>query len=263
MRKAVFFDIDGTIWDEKHQITDSTREAFRKMKDQGHYLFISSGRTRVFIPDQELMPLGFDGILAGCGTYGEFQSEVKFYHQIDLEEIQRVNRFLQSLDASYILEGRYFLYLDAERFPKESPFPQEMKGELGEKMLRVTGNEDSLEVSKFCVNYLEDSEKQKELERVLEQGYTIIHRGGNFMEIVPKGFHKATGIQEICKILGIDHTDTYSFGDSTNDLDMLQYTAHSVAMGDGMQQAKDAAEYVTAPLWEDGIYQACKYYGLI
>lgn len=58
MRKAVFFDIDGTIWDEKHQIPDSTREAFRKMKDQGHYLFISSGRTRVFIPDQELMPLG-------------------------------------------------------------------------------------------------------------------------------------------------------------------------------------------------------------
>ena len=38
MRKAVFFDIDGTIWDEKHQIPDSTREAFRKMKDQGHYL---------------------------------------------------------------------------------------------------------------------------------------------------------------------------------------------------------------------------------
>ena len=34
MRKAVFFDIDGTIWDEKHQIPDSTREAFRKMKDQ-------------------------------------------------------------------------------------------------------------------------------------------------------------------------------------------------------------------------------------
>ncbi|MCI8859025.1 MAG: Cof-type HAD-IIB family hydrolase [Lachnospiraceae bacterium] len=263
MRKAVFFDIDGTIWDEKHQIPDSTREAFRKMKDQGHYLFISSGRTRVFIPDQELMPLGFDGILAGCGTYGEFQSEVKFYHQIALEEIQRVNRFLQSLDASYILEGRYFLYLDAERFPKESPFPQEMKGELGEKMLRVTGNEDSLEVSKFCVNYLAESEKQKELERVLEQGYTIIHRGGNFMEIVPKGFHKATGIQEICKILGINHADTYSFGDSTNDLDMLQYTAHSVAMGDGMQQAKDAAEYVTAPLWEDGIYQACRHYGLI
>ncbi len=263
MRKAVFFDIDGTIWDEKRQIPDSTKEAFRKMKEQGHYLFISSGRTRVFIPDEALMPLGFDGILAGCGTYGEFQGEVKFYHKIALEEIQRINLFLRSLGAAYILEGRYFLYLDEERFPKDSSFPQEMSQEMGEKMLRVTGNENSLEVSKFCVNYLDDSAKQMQLERQLEPGYTVIHRGGNFMEIVPKGFHKATGIQEICHMLSIAHENTYSFGDSTNDLDMLEYTAHSVAMGDGMQQAKAAAEYVTTPLWEDGIYLACEHYGLI
>lgn len=83
------------------------------------------------------------------------------------------------------------------------------------------------------------------------------------MEIVPKGFNKATGIQEICRLLGIAHEDTYSFGDSTNDLDMLAYTAHSVAMGDGMQEAKDAAEYVTSPLREDGILKACEHYGLV
>ena len=263
MRKAVFFDIDGTVWDERQQIPASTREAFRKMKQQGHYLFISSGRTRVFIPDEALMPLGFDGILAGCGTYGEFQGEAKFYHRIALDEIKRVNDFLRDLGAAYILEGRHFLYLDAERFPKDSAFPRELKREMGERMIRVSGNEDTLEVSKFCVNYLEDIRKQAELERVLKPEYTVIHRGGNFMEIVPKGFHKAAGIQKICRILGIAHEDTYSFGDSTNDLDMLEYTAHSVAMGDGMQQAKEAAEYVTAPLWEDGIYLACSNYGLI
>ena len=81
MKKAIFFDIDGTIWDEKQQIPNSTKEAFQKMKEQGHYLFISSGRTRIFIPDEALMPLGFDGILSVCGTYGEFQKEIKFYHK--------------------------------------------------------------------------------------------------------------------------------------------------------------------------------------
>lgn len=263
MRKALFFDIDGTIWDDGRWIPDSTREAFQRMKEQGHYLFISSGRTRVFIPDTELMPLGFDGILAGCGTYGEFQGEVKFYYQIPHEDILRVNDFLRSIEAAYILEGRHFLYLDEETFPAKSPFVREMKRSMKDTMLRVSGNEDKLEVSKFCANYLEDAQKQKELERVLEPDYTVIHRGGNFMEIVPKGYNKATGIQEICRLLGIAHEDTYSFGDSTNDLDMLSYTAHSVAMGDGMQEAKDAAEYVTAPLDEDGIYKACEHYGLL
>lgn len=263
MRKALFFDIDGTIWDDSRRIPDSTREAFRRMKERGHYLFISSGRTRVFIPDKELLPLGFDGILAGCGTYGEFKGEVKFYHQIPQEEIWRVNDFLRSVDAAYVLEGRHYLYLDEERFPKESVFPQNLKISMGDRLIRVTGNEKQLEVSKFCANYLQETAKQKELERVLEPGYTVIHRGGDFMEIVPKGFNKATGIQEICRLLAIAHGDTYSFGDSTNDLDMLEYTAHSVCMGDGMQQAKDVAEYVTAPLWEDGIYKACERYGLL
>lgn len=263
MKKALFFDIDGTIWDENHYIPNSTREAFCRMKERGHYLFISSGRTRVFIPDKELMPLGFDGILAGCGTYGEFQGEVMFYHRIPQEEICRVNDFLRSVDAAYILEGRHFLYMDEERFPKESVFPQKIKESMGAKLIRVTGNERQLEVSKFCANYLQEAKKQKELERVLGLGYTVIHRGGDFMEIVPKGFNKATGIQEICRLLGIAHEDTFSFGDSTNDLDMLKYTAHSVAMGDGMQEAKDAAEYVTSPLGKDGIYKACEHYGLL
>ena len=263
MKKAVFFDIDGTIWDEKQRIPDSAREAFRLLKEQGHYLFISSVRTRIFIPDESLMPLGFDGVLAGCGTYVEFQGEERFYYQIPLEEIQRTNDFLRQIGAAYVLEGRHLIYLDAERFPEDSVFPRGLEQMLGEKMVRVTGNESSLEVSKFCVNYLKEQNIQRELEQEIGKNYTIIHRGGDFMEVVPKGYNKATGIQAVCEILGVAHEDTYSFGDSTNDLDMLEYTAHSIAMGDGMQQAKDAAEYVTAALWEDGIYQGCKHYGLI
>ena len=263
MKKAVFFDSDGTIWDEKQRIPDSAREAFRLLKEQGHYLFISSGRTRIFIPDESLMPLGFDGVLAGCGTYVEFQGEERFYYQIPLEEIQRTNDFLRQIGAAYVLEGRHLIYLDAERFPEDSVFPRGLEQMLGEKMVRVTGNESSLEVSKFCVNYLKEQNIQRELEQEIGKNYTIIHRGGDFMEVVPKGYNKATGIQAVCEILGVAHEDTYSFGDSTNDLDMLEYTAHSIAMGDGMQQAKDAAEYVTAALWEDGIYQGCKHYGLI
>lgn len=259
MKKVVFFDIDGTLWDNKQQIPDSTREALLQLKKNGHYLFICSGRTRVFIPDEALMPLGFDGIVAGCGTYGEFQGKTEFYHKIELEQIKKDSEYLNKLKAAYILEGRYALYIDEGRF--EDEFYNEMQKTLGDNLLRVTGNENQFEVSKFCVNYMQ--EHQQELEQELEKRYDIIHRDGGFMEIVPKGFNKATGIQQMCEILGIAHEDTYAFGDSTNDLDMLKYVAHSVAMGDGMQQAKDAAEYVTTPLWEDGIYNGLKHYGLI
>ena len=44
---------------------------------------------------------------------------------------------------------------------------------------------------------------------------------------------------------------------------MFQTAAHSVCMGSGMEEAKQAAEYVTAPLLEDGVEKAMKHYGLI
>lgn len=263
MKKAVFFDIDGTIWDEKQQIPDSTREALRLLKEQGHYMFLCSGRTRVFIPEEELMPLGFDGVLAGCGTYVEFEGDVKYYHKIDGAQIRKDCAYMDSLQASYILEGRYALYMDKERFPEKDPFYGKLKTALEDKLLPVSGNEENFEVSKFCVSYIEQKQRQELLEQELGKRYTVIPRVGNFMEIIPKEHNKATGIQEICRILGIAHEDTYAFGDSTNDLDMLRYVAHSVAMGDGMQEAKEAAEYVTKNLWEDGIYHGLKHYGLI
>ena len=48
-----------------------------------------------------------------------------------------------------------------------------------------------------------------------------------------------------------------------NDLDMLRYVAHGVAMGNGTKEAKEAADYVTTELKDDGIYQGLLYYGLI
>ena len=83
------------------------------------------------------------------------------------------------------------------------------------------------------------------------------------LECTPKGTSKATGIEWLCKHLGVAKEDTYGIGDSINDLEMLQCVGHGIAMGDGTQAAKDVAEYVTTPLWEDGIYHALQHYGLI
>ena len=71
MSKAVFFDIDGTIWDQKQRIPESAVKAIRKLRENGHYAFLCSGRTRSFIRGENLFAIGFDGIVGGCGTYVE------------------------------------------------------------------------------------------------------------------------------------------------------------------------------------------------
>ena len=75
MRKAVFFDIDGTLWDEKMQIPQSTKEALKRLRENGHYAFLCSGRSRSNIRSPRLLELGFDGVVAACGTHIDFHKE--------------------------------------------------------------------------------------------------------------------------------------------------------------------------------------------
>lgn len=41
----------------------------------GQLAFLCSGRTRAFIQDERLLALGFDGIVAGCGTWIEMDGK--------------------------------------------------------------------------------------------------------------------------------------------------------------------------------------------
>ena len=66
-RKLLFFDIDGTLWDFHNVIPVSTVRAVHQARANGHLAFINSGRSRAFINSQELLGIGFDGIVSGCG----------------------------------------------------------------------------------------------------------------------------------------------------------------------------------------------------
>ena len=82
-------------------------------------------------------------------------------------------------------------------------------------------------------------------------------------ELVLKGFTKAAGMQRILEHLGVAPQDTCAIGDSTNDIPMFRFAAHSACLGGGSEPAKQAAEFVTAPVLEDGIEKALVHFGLI
>ena len=258
--KAVFFDIDGTIWDGHMWIPDSTKRAIKALREKGHLTFICSGRTRSFIQAKELLELGFDGIIAGCGTYIEEHGRELFYKEIEKKEVERVLPIFRSCHMPVVMEGKTHLYLDDAEFAGDD-YPNRIRRQIGSRLLPITGNEGKWVVSKFSCALPDDAYKKAVAE--LADDYEILIHAAPVAEFVPKGYSKASGIRKACELFSVAQEDTYAFGDSVNDLDMLRYVAHGIAMGNGTKEAKEAAEYVTADLKEDGIYRGLEYYGLL
>lgn len=259
MKKAVFFDIDGTLWNEEMQIPQSTIEAVRALRQEGNLAFICSGRSRANIQTKELLDIGFDGVVAACGTHIDFHGRKVYEQLLTQEQVLHALAVLKKHNMRAVLEGPEYIYVEEDAF-LDDPYVVHLRQELGEQVKNIEAN------TVYEINKLSATLNGADIEKVAAdfgEKFSIINHGGGLVEIQPSTHSKATGVARVCEMFEIDRADTYAFGDSANDLEMLSYVAHGVAMGNGTKEAKQAAEYVTADIMADGIMLGLKHYGLI
>lgn len=259
-KKALFFDIDGTIWNEKNEIPQSTINAIRTARSNGHLAFLNTGRSRSFMQNPKLLSIGFDGIVSGCGTMIEYKGETIFYKKLEPELVEHTVTTVRKYGFRPILEGKDYLYMDREEFGEDS-YGKKVISEMGEKLRSISGEWGKWEISKLsCAT---ENADQASCFAVLEDHYDYLVHNIAVVEMVPKGYDKGKGIHKFCELLDMDISDTVAFGDSVNDLAMLRAAGVGVTMGNGSEEAKNAADYITASMWEDGIWKACKYLELL
>ncbi len=259
--KAVFFDIDGTIWDNNRFIPDSTISAIGKLRENGHLAFINSGRARSNILDEKLLGIGFDGIVAACGNYIEVGGRQIYNNCLTEEQVRRIIRVADESGMPIVLEGPEYHYISPNGFELD-PYVEYLFEKLGDRAKLTTEYDGTEQVNKFSADVFPETDYYLIKKELFDFVDPIDHDGMVF-EFVPKGSSKADGIGKICNLMGIRIGDTYAVGDSNNDIDMLRFVGHGICMGGGMPTAKLVCEYITAPLHDDGIAKALKHYGLI
>ncbi|MCR5581335.1 MAG: Cof-type HAD-IIB family hydrolase [Pseudobutyrivibrio sp.] len=263
-KSAVFFDIDGTLWNYEKYIPDSEREAIRKLRENGHLAFICSGRARAFIQDEDLLSLGFDGIVCSCGCHIEIDGKILYEKVLDKDFAKRTIEMIRDYGFRPILEGPKNIYMDDDEFGHDDPFGNILRRDVGDDLISIGGDYyGSWVINKLSCATDVEADKRIECFDKLSKHFNIIAHNDNVCELVPAGHNKATGMLKACELTGIDPKNTYAFGDSENDLDMLEAAAVGVAMGNGTDRAKAAANYVTTAFDDDGIYNGLKHFGLI
>jgi len=257
---VLFFDIDGTLWDYKNYIPESTREGIRKARENGHLCFINSGRSRAFIYNQDLLSIGFDGIVSACGCMIEKDGEVIFEKKVNDADAVRTVETVRRYNFRPILEGPKHLYMERRDFEGDM-YGEKVMSEMGERLRGIDDCWGRWEINKLsCAT--ENTDAASCFDELSDIYDFMIHNPA-VVEMVPKGFNKGTGIEKVCELLGEKVENTFAFGDSINDLEMLETAGTSVAMGRCADEVRDIADYVTDYLENDGISKALKHFGLI
>jgi hydroxymethylpyrimidine pyrophosphatase-like HAD family hydrolase len=76
-----------------------------------------------------------------------------------------------------------------------------------------------------------------------------------WLDLTPKGVHKASGLQRVADELGLESADVLAIGDGRNDIEMLEWAGRGVAMGQAIEEVRAAADDVTGTVHEDGVAQ--------
>jgi Cof subfamily protein (haloacid dehalogenase superfamily) len=269
----LFFDIDGTLKDfRSKEVPASASEAIRKAQKNGCLCFIASGRPRFLIHEE----YGFEpnGLIFASGAGFELNGRVVLSRVFPDHLIRELVRMAEQCHVGYNLQcfDRGFASRSFRQDFDAIRQNSELKGYLDENFLMVgqqpIDQYKNEPVYKIDVHYYKDSARSAFLSFLkgkVEYAATISMNPSftEGAELSPYDVNKGTGVLMVVTHYHGDMDNTWAFGDSMNDYEMIRTVRHGVAMANGVEEVKKAAEYVTDCPSEDGIAHALAHYHLI
>lgn len=259
---VIFFDIDGTLMDEKSQILpQSAADAIGALVRAGHIPVVNTGRPYTHI-DPRVRALPFAGWICAGGQQVRLQERWLKNETVPVEWMPAVIEAVRKNNLQVVYEAEGGFYLDGANSDKH-PEIAIQSGLIRSIGCYVRDISQGLEhpVVKFCTFDVPGCDRGAFIEEV-SQWFDPIDRRG-MAEFLIRGNSKAAGLQLVLDAIGCPIADTMAFGDSGNDLPMLQAVAIGVCMGNGVAEAKQTAHFVTKSVLEDGIAYALRHFGLI
>lgn len=260
--KTIFFDIDGTLLGtrngRKFQIPESTMTALRLLKQNGHRIAVCSGRQQIFI--ERYFPGLFRSFIAMNGTHIVFEGETVFDRPFTLEEVYRYFHRFNFFGCRYVFVG------------KQRGWAHNIREWGQEGIERMYGLSDFVvtewkpeDVHANVMDFIFPTQEEfKRCSQAFSGGMRLnFHPGGQTADLSLEDSDKAKGIARFLQYSGIRKEDTVAFGDGGNDVTMMGAVGMGVAMGNAVDEVKRAAGYVTADIFDDGIYKGLKHLGLI
>ena len=263
MKKAFFFDIDGTLVHKvknKLVVSDKNLKAIKSLREQGYKTFIATGRTHGFVP-ATVLDLPMDGFITANGSVVEIAGEVIYEKLFPQDAMKHVLEFCEKHNHNWLFEGK-LAYTDSLESRALVSFYSNVVVNK-DKMFEVSYDElrDKVVYNALILGNGIDVEC---LQQKLGNGVvTAPHPKHGYVDCYLEGNTKADGIDKAIKHLGLEDYETYAFGDGNNDLEMFDRVDVAVAMENATDELKAKANLITKANYTDGVYYGLVKLGLI
>ena len=258
MYKLIALDMDGTLLNEKKEITKKTKEALKAARERGVKVVIATGRPidglKKYIDELDLnhdneYVLSYNGCLVQ-----EIKSK-KIIHEVGLT----------GKDLHYIYDLSINLGVNIHAFSAD-------KGLITPKLSKYTNVEaDINNIEAKVIDFSTISEDEnivkimlideeevldaaiKRLPKEAYEKYTIVKSTPFFLEIINKQGNKGVGLKALGDHLNISREEIIAVGDAGNDKEMIDYAGLGVAMENATEEIKKIANLITESNNNDGI----------
>lgn len=249
--KLIALDMDGTLLNDKKEITDKNKEAISKATAQGVKIVLSSGRSYdgIAYAYKELGISGSDEYMINCGgnLIESLDKEIIYEKVLDNSVCEKVARELNANKLNYILIDEEGNSYDSYQEWMEQHM---LNNELGiVKFMVHTHKRKLLEAAKL-------------LHQKFDQEFFVVVTSKQDIEIFPKEVNKGKALKKLAKYLKIKSDEILVIGDWDNDIPMIKFAGLGIAMGNSPEHVKKASDEITADNNHSGVGQAIEKYVL-
>jgi hypothetical protein len=254
--KLVVSDLDGTIKDSEQPIHPETINTFTKLNDIGIFFTLASGRSLASLrPYAEELQIRIPLVLANGCIIQSMDGKIHHREFMPPEVTRKLFEITDREKSDMVIFVDDHLY-----FKKMTTNIDRIFGRIRDDITEI-GKWEQLEnlidsVNKFMILDWENLDRLDRLEELFSQELdgkaeylrTNIHH----LEVMPKGVSKATGLEYLCKELGITMGEILAFGDFDNDTEMLKAVGFGAAVANATDRTKANADLIIGSCAENG-----------
>ena len=264
--RMIALDLDGTTLTSANTLSDRTREVLERAGEQGVYIVISTGRAYTSLPEEVKSVSAIRYAITSNGAHINEVSTGKAIYNDYLSEkaVKKAAELAQTLDTeievfincqAYVDES-YYRYVEQYGCAyRNAQYVLWSRKPVPDVIQLLLDNSDRIENINFCFEGTAKLEDARPAINEIPEA-TITSSFLNNLEVGGPNTSKKTALIELMKMLGVSRDELMCCGDAPNDIEMLEFAAIGLAVGNAWGGTKDHADYIAPSNDEDGVAEA-------